>query len=123
MSAALLTVALVLVVALLTGAATALRSVSRIWLRHWAERRLAGAATAMPKRPSATKQASITRAMIRPSPVSAVISRQSGRLARSRIVTTRPTSSARNMPMSWDRRAATSRPRWECPQGHSRKFG
>lgn len=46
MSAALLTVALVLVVALLTGAATALRSVSRIWLRHWAERRLAGAATA-----------------------------------------------------------------------------
>jgi len=37
---------LVLVVAVLTGAATALRSVSRLWLRHWAERRLAGASTA-----------------------------------------------------------------------------
>jgi putative hemolysin len=42
----LLTLPLVLVVAVLTGAATALRSVSRLWLRHWAERRLAGAATA-----------------------------------------------------------------------------
>ena len=37
---------LVLVVAVLTGAATALRSVSRLWLRHWAEQRLAGASTA-----------------------------------------------------------------------------
>ncbi len=37
---------LVGVVGVLTGAATALRSVSRIWLRHWAERRLAGAGTA-----------------------------------------------------------------------------
>ncbi len=37
---------LVTVVGVLTGAATALRSVSRIWLRHWAERRLAGASTA-----------------------------------------------------------------------------
>ncbi len=39
-------VLLVGVVGTLTGAATALRSVSRIWLRHWAERRLAGAGTA-----------------------------------------------------------------------------
>lgn len=37
---------LVAVVGVLTTAATALRSVSRIWLRHWAERRLAGAGTA-----------------------------------------------------------------------------
>jgi putative hemolysin len=37
---------LVAVVGVLTGAATALRSVSRIWLRHWAEQRLAGAGTA-----------------------------------------------------------------------------
>lgn len=37
---------LVGVVGLLTTAATALRTVSRIWLRHWAERRLAGAGTA-----------------------------------------------------------------------------
>lgn len=37
---------LVGVVGVLTTAATALRSVSRIWLRHWAERRLAGAGTA-----------------------------------------------------------------------------
>lgn len=37
---------LVSVVGLLTSAATALRTVSRIWLRHWAERRLAGAGTA-----------------------------------------------------------------------------
>lgn len=46
MSTLMLTVLLVLVVGVLTGAATALRSVSRIWLRHWAERRLAGAGTA-----------------------------------------------------------------------------
>lgn len=46
MNALLLPLALVLLVGLLTAAATALRSVSRIWLRHWAERRLAGAATA-----------------------------------------------------------------------------
>ncbi|MEX2181033.1 MAG: CNNM domain-containing protein [Gemmatimonadaceae bacterium] len=39
-------VILVGIVGTLTGAATALRSVSRIWLRHWAERRLAGAGTA-----------------------------------------------------------------------------
>lgn len=39
-------VILVGIVGSLTGAATALRSVSRIWLRHWAERRLAGAGTA-----------------------------------------------------------------------------
>lgn len=37
---------LVGVVGVLTAAATALRTVSRIWLRHWAERRLAGAGTA-----------------------------------------------------------------------------
>jgi len=37
---------LVAVVGVLTGAATALRSVSRIWLRHWAEQRQAGAGTA-----------------------------------------------------------------------------
>ncbi len=42
----MLTLILVAVVGVLTGAATALRSVSRIWLRHWAERRLAGAGTA-----------------------------------------------------------------------------
>lgn len=40
------TVLLVAIVGVLTGAATALRSVSRIWLRHWAEQRLAGAGTA-----------------------------------------------------------------------------
>ena len=34
------------VVACLTAAATAVRSVSRIWLRHWVERRLSGALTA-----------------------------------------------------------------------------
>jgi putative hemolysin len=34
------------VVGVLTAAATALRTVSRIWLRHWAERRLAGSGTA-----------------------------------------------------------------------------
>lgn len=37
---------LVGVVGMLTAAATALRSVSRIWLRHWAEHRLAGSGTA-----------------------------------------------------------------------------
>jgi putative hemolysin len=37
---------LVGIVGLLTTAATALRTVSRIWLRHWAEQRLAGAGTA-----------------------------------------------------------------------------
>jgi putative hemolysin len=36
---------LVLLVAWLTAAATAVRSVSRIWLRHWAERKLAGSTT------------------------------------------------------------------------------
>ncbi len=46
MSSLMLTIILVSVVGVLTGAATALRSVSRIWLRHWAERRLAGAGTA-----------------------------------------------------------------------------
>ena len=46
MSVYLLTLPLVVVVGVLTGAATALRSVSRLWLRHWAEQRLAGAATA-----------------------------------------------------------------------------
>lgn len=46
MSSFFLTLALALVVGILTGGATALRSVSRIWLRHWAERRLAGAGTA-----------------------------------------------------------------------------
>ena len=35
-----------IVIACLTGAATAVRSVSRIWLRHWAEQRLRGAASA-----------------------------------------------------------------------------
>ena len=39
-------VVLVGVVGVLTTAATALRTVSRIWLRHWAEQRLAGAGTA-----------------------------------------------------------------------------
>lgn len=46
MSTFALTLLLVSVVGVLTGGATALRSVSRIWLRHWAERRLAGAGTA-----------------------------------------------------------------------------
>jgi putative hemolysin len=39
-----LIVALVLGVAWLTAAATAVRTVSRIWLRHWAEHRLVGSA-------------------------------------------------------------------------------
>jgi putative hemolysin len=38
-------VILIGVVGVLTTAATALRTVSRIWLRHWAEQRLAGAGT------------------------------------------------------------------------------
>ena len=46
MNTFVLTVLLVAIVGVLSGAATALRSVSRIWLRHWAERRLAGAGTA-----------------------------------------------------------------------------
>ena len=37
---------LALIVAWLTAAATSLRSVSRIWLRHWAEQQLAGSGTA-----------------------------------------------------------------------------
>jgi putative hemolysin len=37
---------LTLVVGSLTAAATAVRSVSRIWLRHWAEQKLAGSETA-----------------------------------------------------------------------------
>lgn len=39
-------IVLVGIVGVLTTAATALRTVSRIWLRHWAEQRLAGAGTA-----------------------------------------------------------------------------
>ncbi|HEX6534254.1 MAG TPA: hemolysin family protein [Gemmatimonadaceae bacterium] len=39
-------VAAVVLVAWLTGAATAVRSVSRLWLRHWVEKRLSGSATA-----------------------------------------------------------------------------
>lgn len=46
MSSLMTTVLLVAIVGILTGAATALRSVSRIWLRHWAEQALAGAGTA-----------------------------------------------------------------------------
>ncbi len=42
----LLLVMLVLCVAWLTAAATAVRTVSRIWLRHWVERKLAGSASA-----------------------------------------------------------------------------
>jgi putative hemolysin len=37
---------LVLLVAWLTAAATAVRTVSRIWLRHWVERKLTGSASA-----------------------------------------------------------------------------
>ena len=37
---------LALIVAWLTAAATAVRSVSRIWLRHWVEQKLSGAAAA-----------------------------------------------------------------------------
>ena len=46
MSSLMTTLLLVAVVGVLTGAATALRSVSRIWLRHWAEQALAGAGSA-----------------------------------------------------------------------------
>ncbi len=46
MSSLMTTVVLVAIVGVLTGAATALRSVSRIWLRHWAEQALAGAGSA-----------------------------------------------------------------------------
>ncbi len=46
MSALWTVIAFVAVVGVLTTAATALRTVSRIWLRHWAEQRLAGAGTA-----------------------------------------------------------------------------
>ena len=37
---------LALVVGWLTAAATSVRSVSRIWLRHWVEQKLAGSAAA-----------------------------------------------------------------------------
>jgi magnesium and cobalt exporter, CNNM family len=40
---------LALVVAWLTAAATTVRSVSRIWLRHWAEQTLSGDAVALPQ--------------------------------------------------------------------------
>lgn len=43
MSHVALLVVTIVVVACLTAAATAVRSVSRIWLRHWVERRLSGA--------------------------------------------------------------------------------
>lgn len=48
MTATTLTIAIVttLLVALFTAAAVAVRSVSRIWLRHWTERRLSGASLA-----------------------------------------------------------------------------
>jgi putative hemolysin len=46
MSVTLIAVLAVLTVGLLTAAATAVRTVSRIWLRHWVERRLAGATLA-----------------------------------------------------------------------------
>jgi len=42
----LVVAAAVVVIALLTAGSTALRAVSRIWLRHWVERRLAGATLA-----------------------------------------------------------------------------
>lgn len=45
MITALFTLVALLLVAWLTAAATAVRSVSRIWLRHWVERQLAGAGT------------------------------------------------------------------------------
>src|SRR5690349_513854 len=38
-------VVILLIVAWLTAGAMAIRSASRIWLRHWAERRLRGSAT------------------------------------------------------------------------------
>ncbi len=43
MSDLALLVVTIVIVACLTAAATAVRSVSRIWLRHWVERRLSGA--------------------------------------------------------------------------------
>ncbi|MEP7380987.1 MAG: CBS domain-containing protein [Gemmatimonadota bacterium] len=46
MTHATLLVVTIIIVACLTAAATAVRSVSRIWLRHWVERRLSGARTA-----------------------------------------------------------------------------
>jgi putative hemolysin len=46
MSYAALLLLSVAIVAALTAAATAVRSVSRIWLRHWVEQRLRGAQTA-----------------------------------------------------------------------------
>lgn len=46
MTHATLLVLTIVLVACLTAAATAVRSVSRIWLRHWVERRLSGAKTA-----------------------------------------------------------------------------
>ena len=46
MTTTLLLVCAVLSVGLLTAGAIAVRSVSRIWLRHWVERRLAGASLA-----------------------------------------------------------------------------
>lgn len=46
MSNAVLLLITIAIVACLTAAATAVRSVSRIWLRHWVERRLSGAQTA-----------------------------------------------------------------------------
>ncbi len=46
MTHATLLILTIVLVACLTAAATAVRSVSRIWLRHWVERRLSGAKTA-----------------------------------------------------------------------------
>jgi putative hemolysin len=46
MSAWRLLLVLLVIVAWLTAAGTAVRSVSRIWLRHWVERRLRGSTTA-----------------------------------------------------------------------------
>jgi putative hemolysin len=46
MTTTTLLVASLVLVAILTATATAVRSVSRIWLRHWVERRLSGAPTA-----------------------------------------------------------------------------
>lgn len=46
MTTMLVLIASLVVVAWLTAAATAVRSVSRIWLRHWVEQQLSGAGTA-----------------------------------------------------------------------------
>ncbi|MBL8981574.1 MAG: DUF21 domain-containing protein [Gemmatimonadetes bacterium] len=46
MTTTTLLVVSVVLVAILTATATAVRSVSRIWLRHWVEQRLSGAPTA-----------------------------------------------------------------------------